>query len=204
MRLPSIAVETQASWFSARSSRCFCHCFVSDSCVACQIVPVQTPTAPRASAATMCAPVVIPPAATIGMSYAFASSVTSRTSENVPMRPVWPAESCPCAMIRSSPASSSRAACLARPIRPQTFTPASCISSSTKAGLPRPEAKIGICSSIMISSLARVAASPRSRVLPHGGGVFGSGIWFSSISRSMKSQWPCGICCSSSSREPST
>ena len=203
MRLPSMTSETQASWLPEASSFCFFGIDVSDSCVVCQIVPHQTPAAPRASEATMCAPVVTPPAARMGVSYSFAISVTSRTSEKVPMRPVWPPESWPWATIRSRPCSSSRRAWRARPISPQTFTPASCSSSRMKAGLPMPEAKIGTCSSLMISSLARALRSRSTRAMPQGPGVFGSGMPCSSITRSTKSMCSCGICDSSSSGVPS-
>ncbi len=63
----------------------------SDSRDASHSVPVQTPAAPRQSAAARWRPVVMPPAAITGVSPATAA--TSGTMEKVPIGPVWPAAS---------------------------------------------------------------------------------------------------------------
>ncbi len=71
--------------------------------------PVHTPWAPRASAAAICRPVPMPPAASIGVGAT--ASMTSGHSTIEPISPVWPPPSVPWAMTMSTPASLCVSAC---------------------------------------------------------------------------------------------
>ena len=64
--------------------------------------PVHTPCAPIASAAAICRPVPMPPAASTGVGAT--ASITSGQSTTLPISPVWPPPSVPCAMMMSMPA----------------------------------------------------------------------------------------------------
>ena len=75
---------------------------VSASATVSQIEPVQTPWAPSASAAAICRPVPMPPAASTGTS-APTASTTSGTSTIVEISPVCPPASVPCATMMSTP-----------------------------------------------------------------------------------------------------
>ena len=119
------------------------------------------------------------------------------------MRPLWPPESPPWAMIVSTPASSSRTAWRRSPIRPHACVPASCSRSMMNAGLPSPEAKIGILCSRMTSSCFWARSKRPGSMVPVGS-FLGSGMSLSRISPSTKSRCSCGIMASRSSRFPCT
>src|SRR6266849_5812912 len=68
--------------------------------VAMKRVPIQTPAAPSASAATNPRPSARPPAATTRRGAT--ASTTAGVSTTPPTRPVWPPPSWPCAMITST------------------------------------------------------------------------------------------------------
>ena len=78
---------------------------VSASSVVSHTEPVHAPAAPIATAAAICLPVTIPPAASTGTSLPTAAiaSNTSGTSTSVRTSPQWPPASVPCATIRSTP-----------------------------------------------------------------------------------------------------
>ncbi len=68
-----------------------------------QIDPVHTPWAPIASAAAICEPCAIPPAASTGAG--FTVSITCGHSTTELISPVWPPASVPCATTMSTPIS---------------------------------------------------------------------------------------------------
>ena len=76
---------------------------VSASSVVSHTEPVHAPSAPIATAAAICLPVTIPPAASTGTAPSIAS-MTSGMSTSVVTSPQWPPASVPCATIRSTPA----------------------------------------------------------------------------------------------------
>ena len=96
---PDIPRDWIGSSAFASISRCLNCMLMSESfqywhsLVASQIVPVQTPAAPIASAAARCLPLETPPAASTIVSLPRASSTTSGTSVKVPTVPLWPPES---------------------------------------------------------------------------------------------------------------
>ncbi len=87
-------------------------------------VPHQTPTQPIASAAARPRPSPIPPAATTGTGDT--ASSTCGSSAIVPMRPVCPPASWPCATTMSAPPSATRRAFFTLPTSEITVPLASC------------------------------------------------------------------------------
>ncbi len=85
-------------------------------------MPIATPAAPHAIAATRPRPSVKPPAAMTGMSTA---STTCGSSSDVGTVPVWPPPSAPCAMTASTPHSATFSACRRAPIVGIVTKPAS-------------------------------------------------------------------------------
>ncbi len=85
-------------------------------------MPMATPAAPHASAATRPRPSVNPPAASTGMSTA---STTCGSSSEVGIVPVWPPPSAPWAMTASTPHSATFSACRGAPTVGMVTTPAS-------------------------------------------------------------------------------
>ena len=75
-----------------------------------QIEPVHTPCAPIASAAAICEPCAMPPAASTGVS-APTASITCGHSTIELISPVWPPASVPCATTMSTPISRCFCAC---------------------------------------------------------------------------------------------
>ncbi len=98
-----------------------------------QYEPIHTPPAPSASAAAICRPEPMPPAASTAASSPTASTI-SGTSTIVAISPVWPPASVPWAMTMSTPLSTCERACLALPASAATGTPCSCAWSMTSFG----------------------------------------------------------------------
>jgi hypothetical protein len=92
---------------------CICAGGTSASCTVNHSEPVHTPCAPIASAAATCRPVPMPPAASTGVGAT--ASITSGHSTTLPISPVCPPPSYPCAMMMSMPASRWERACFAEP-----------------------------------------------------------------------------------------
>jgi len=88
------------------------------SVVASQTEPIHAPSAPSASAAAICRPQPIPPAARTGVGAT--ASTTSGMRTMVPISPVWPPASEPWATMMSTPASTWRRACSTLPQRAAT------------------------------------------------------------------------------------
>src|SRR5918994_286196 len=88
-------------------------------------VPMATPSAPQASAATRPRPSWKPPAPSTGTAWPTASTTWGRSSE-VGTVPVWPPPSPPWAMTASTPKSSIFSAWRRAPTVGMTSTPASC------------------------------------------------------------------------------
>src|SRR5437867_10265016 len=103
------------------------------SAVVSQYEPIHTPTAPSASAAVICRPLPIPPAASTGARSPTASTI-SGTSTMAPISPVCPPASYPCATTKSTPLSTCRRACSALPASAATGTPCSCACAITSTG----------------------------------------------------------------------
>ena len=123
-----------------------------------QTEPHHTPAAPRASAAAICAPDAMPPAASTGRPPARAT--TSGVSTMVAIVPVWPPASVPCATSRSTPAASWRSACLGAPTSAATTTPAAWPRSTRSGG--------GVPRALAISAIRWLNAASSSDSAPAG------------------------------------
>ena len=86
----------------------------------------------------------MPPAATTGI---FTASTTCGTSASVPISPVWPPASVPCAATTSAPACSARTACFTLPVITMIFMPCAFIAATCCSGTARPATKIRTSSS---------------------------------------------------------
>ena len=100
---------------------------VSASSVVSHTEPVHAPSAPIATAAAICLPVTMPPAASTGVELPIAAkaSSTSGISTSVVTSPQWPPASVPCATIRSTPAATCLTACSLAPTSAATGMPRS-------------------------------------------------------------------------------
>ena len=86
-----------------------------------QSEPVHTPCAPIASAAAICRPSPMPPAASTGSGAT--ASITWGQSTTLPTSPVCPPPSLPCAITKSTPAALCASACLTLPHSAATSRP---------------------------------------------------------------------------------
>ncbi len=120
--------------------------------------PHHTPAAPRASAAAICRPEAMPPAASTGRLPAM--SAISGVSTMVAMVPVWPPASVPWAISRSTPASSWRMACLGWPTSAATTTPAALPRATRPGG--------GVPSALAISEIRWLNATSSRAAAPSG------------------------------------
>ena len=130
--LPVQERERTVSWLVALSSDSCCAGGVSASSTVSQSEPVQTPCAPSISAAAICRPSPMPPAASTGSGAT--ASITCGQSTTLPMSPVWPPPSPPCAITKSTPAALCASACLTLPHSAPTRRPEAWISLITSAG----------------------------------------------------------------------
>ena len=105
--------------------------------VAMKRVPIQTPSAPRLSAAARPRPSNNPPAATTGTLSSTMSTIWG-TSAIVATVPVCPPASVPWAMTRSQPAATAATACRTFPHMLATRTLLSWQRLTTSRGTPRP------------------------------------------------------------------
>ena len=120
------------------------------SCVSAKRVPSWHPSAPRAKAASMPAPVAMPPAAMSGRSTACRTCGTSAIVV-VSSRPLWPPASKPSATTASTPASRLLSANFELDTTCATRQPASCRRPVQVAGLPAEVKTAGTRSSTMTS-----------------------------------------------------
>ena len=94
--------------------------------------PVQTPCAPSASAAAICCPLPMPPAASTGTG---ATSLTTCGHSTIePTSPVWPPASPPWAMMMSTPASVCLSAWFGEPHSAATWRPSAWMCSIMSFG----------------------------------------------------------------------
>ena len=129
-------------------------------------VPIQTPCAPKASAAARPRPSTMLPAATTGIETA---STICGISAMPATWPVCPPASVPCATTTSQPACSAATAWLTLPHMLITSRPASWHLWITGRGTPRP-AMNALAPSSMITSIACIieSGSAASRSTPKG------------------------------------
>ena len=116
----------------------------SSSCassVPMKMVPHHTPSHPMASAAASPRPSPMPPAAITGVSPA--TSRTCGSSASVPIRPVCPPASVPCATTASTPAASTFCAPFTLPTSDTILMPASRNWRMNGEGSPSPVARTG-------------------------------------------------------------
>ena len=129
--------------------------------------PICTPSAPRASAAAIWAPVAMPPAAMTGMSTAATHSGTS-TMVVISSRPLCPPASKPSQTTASQPASSHLTARAGLATTCTTVQPASFRGPTTFLGEPAEVKKIFTPSSRAISTHSRAVRVKQGNVHPEG------------------------------------
>ncbi len=131
-------------------------------------MPIATPAAPYASAATSPRPSWNPPAATTGMSTA---STTCGSSTVVATSPVWPPPSPPCTITASAPHAATFSACRRAPTEGTTTTPASFSSAiSSRDGASANDAT-RTPSSTMTRTRSRASPASARRFTPNGASV---------------------------------
>jgi len=130
--LPVHERERTVSWLVARSSDSCCGIGTSASSTVSHSDPVQTPSAPSISAAAICRPSPMPPAASTGIGAT--ASITCGHSTRLPISPVWPPPSVPCAITKSTPASLCWIACFTLPHSAPTSRPLAWMSLMTSVG----------------------------------------------------------------------